>query len=436
MFPSLEQIERRRRRLLLLSYCVILFLSATVMGLLFFIDGLVGLLNAMRYNAFLRLYLIIFVSAFVFYLAHKEREQFQLTMQLMESLRSTSTVLSEELRRDIFLSKTSQELASFSSEQALEGMLALAREHFEADGGAITRKTDNGTWEEIVASESSDHTQELTTEMAMWIEKTGHPLVAPSQESAGMTNLQQYGGIGSVMGAPLRLRGKLHGVMALWRVNKDDPFTSAQMRFLEKAARQAAAATYNHEESSRDREQLTDVCRLIARATDKLCPEAGSSAEQGGLLANLVARNMKLTKEEVRYITTAAFLKNIGLLTVPTTLLNQDTITDYEETIIEKHLMSGGELLRSLRFPRGVAELIPLSLKIAGGRFESRNIPPGAYIIAAVNVFLSLGGTQKTSPRRVVEEVYASLGGKLPKAVLAGLAAAVEDEQAEANRQA
>lgn len=434
MFPSLEQIEQRRRRLLFLSYLVIFFLSATVMGLLFFIDGLVGLLNAVRYNAFLRLYLIVFVSAFIFYLAHKERQQFQLTKQLMTNLQSTSAALSEELRQDIFLNKTTQKFASFSSEQALEGMLTLAREHFEADGGAITRKTANGTWEELVASEASDYTEELTTEMARWIEKTGHPLVAPSQESAGMSDLEQYGGIGSVIGAPLRLRGKLHGVIALWRGTHRSPFTASQLRFLEISARQAAAATYNHEESSRDREQLTNVCRLIARATDKLSVESGPSSEQGGLLANLVALNMKLTKEEIRYITTAAFLKNIGLMTVPAELLGQSMLTDDEENVIEQHLMAGGELLRSLKFPRGVAELIPLSLRITSGHTQGRDIPLGAYVIAAVNVFLSLNSEQNASPRRVVEEVYRSLGGRLPKAVLAGLAAAVEGDQAEPSR--
>ena len=434
MFPSLEEIEQRRRRLLLLSYLVIFFLSATVMGLLFFIDGLVGLLNAVRYNAFFRLYLIVFVSAFILYLAQKERQQSHLTKQLMENLRKTSAILGEELRQDIFLNKTSQKFASFSSEQALDDMLTLAREYFEADGGAITRKTSDGVWEKIAANDAGDSNEKLTGEIAKWIEKTGHPLVAPSQESAGMSSLETYGEIGSVMGAPLRLRGKLHGVIALWKSNHDAPFTSSQLRLLEISARQAAAATYNHEESSRDREQLTNVCRLIARATDKLSPETGPSAERGGLLANLVARNMKLTKEEVRYITTAAFLKNIGLMTVPAELLGQSMLTDDEENIIEQQLMSGGELLRSLKFPRGVADLIPLSLKVTTGSAERGDVPLGAYVIAAVDVFLSLGGEQNDSPRRVVEEVYGSLRGKLPKAVLAGLAAAVEDDWAQVNR--
>jgi len=103
MKKTIEQIEKRRRQLHFLSYFLIYFLALAVVGLFFFIDDLINLFGLLKYNLILRLTFVSFVTVFIFYLAHKEREQADLTKDIVKELEETNNKLLAELQQNQFL---------------------------------------------------------------------------------------------------------------------------------------------------------------------------------------------------------------------------------------------------------------------------------------------------------------------------------------------
>lgn len=396
MDQSLIKIERRRRQLQYITYFIILILTVSFVSLLFFVDYITDMFANLRYNIFLRAYLLVFIIASILYLSQKERQQDLQTKILMEELRDTSNRLAAELREDIFLNKISHKLNNLSSDEALEYLLASTKEFLDADGGTLKLKKADGQWEPARSASGPVEIEEdkLAKAVAQWVEQTGHSFFYPSEGVSAAALDLETNNISSILGVALRLKGKLFGVVTFWRSKLKAAYSKNELNLLQIIARQAAATAFNRQVEKEKCVQFKELLRLLAKAIDERNPDIKNHSEQSVKWTKKIAEQLGLALDEIETIETAAILQNIGYLAFPRELFSQATLTDEENAALEDHPRYGAKMLRALKFPRRITDIVLLHHEWADGSrplsINKHDIPIGARIIAVVDAFIGL----------------------------------------------
>lgn len=393
---SLEKIERRRRQLQLIAYVIIMILAVALISLLFFVDNLTNMFANLKYNIFLRFYLLVFIVASILYLGQKERQQDMQTKLLMDELRETSNRLAGELREDIFLNKISHKLANLSNDEALDYLFTATKEFLDADGGVLSLKTERGDWEQTrkASDENIGDEDELARAVAKWIEQTGRSFLFPNPNiSAAKLGLEDKN-VDTVLAVALRLKGKLFGVITFWRSKIKDVFNEHELNFLQIVARQAAGTAFNRQLAQAKDDQFNELLLLLAKAIDERESDSNGHSDRAAQCARKISEQMGLSNDEIETIERAAILQNIGYLALPKELFSQYSLTDEENALLEDHPRYGAKMLRSLKLPRRITDLVLLHHEWADGSrpqaMPKKDVPLGAKIIAVADAFVSI----------------------------------------------
>jgi len=106
-------------------------------------------------------------------------------------------------------------------------------------------------------------------------------------------------------------------------------------------------------------ETLDDIIVLIGKISEMRDPYTAGHQQRVAKLAYAIAQEMGLSKEQKKGIYMAAMIHDVGKIRVPSEILtNPNGLTKSEFDIIKTHSENGYNILKSVKFPYPIAQII------------------------------------------------------------------------------
>ncbi|MBC7363719.1 MAG: HD domain-containing protein [Candidatus Aminicenantes bacterium] len=113
------------------------------------------------------------------------------------------------------------------------------------------------------------------------------------------------------------------------------------------------------ESRERIRRTLAGTIQAISATIEMRDPYTAGHQHRVALLAEAIAREMKLPETQVEGIRFAAEIHDIGKIYVPAEILSKPTkLTELEYTIIKTHPQAGYDILKNIEFPWPIAQIV------------------------------------------------------------------------------
>jgi putative nucleotidyltransferase with HDIG domain len=125
-------------------------------------------------------------------------------------------------------------------------------------------------------------------------------------------------------------------------------------------------------------------------------PYTAGHQRRTGRLAGAIAREMCTDADEIKGVSLAAILHDVGKSCVPLRILNKSCrLNDFETSIIKGHSQSGHDLLRDIALPWPVADIVLQHHERLDGSgypfgLEGADILPQTRILSVADVFESM----------------------------------------------
>lgn len=250
-------------------------------------------------------------------------------------------------------------------------------------GGAAPGDMAGGLCEEAHATGTLRHTTRLDRE-------------------AALSSLERSRGLRSLLCVPLKVKGKVAGVMAMGR-RSSHPFTPFQAQQMALVGAVAGALLENVKLGRRLQALFLEAIAALAQAVDARDSATYGHSSRVSLLAGALARSLGMSCEEAKKLEIAGLLHDVGKIGVPEDLIRKGgSLTEEEEQIMRSHPRKGVDILRPLD------ELYELLPSIAAhhekcdgsgypGGLKKHEIPLGARIIAVANVYDELLASGRTA---------------------------------------
>lgn len=165
---------------------------------------------------------------------------------------------------------------------------------------------------------------------------------------------------------PMVVRGDLIGLVFLSEKFTREAYSPEDIEIINTMSRHIGIAFYNHrlmvslkrkaEENRRlyreMRQIYRDTVRAFGAAIDLKDTYTSGHSDRVAKYSEAIAREMGLTGQELEYIGVAGYLHDIGKITVDRTIINNPRpLTDREFGELNKHVMTGYEILSHIRHP-------------------------------------------------------------------------------------
>lgn len=145
-----------------------------------------------------------------------------------------------------------------------------------------------------------------------------------------------------------------------------DAFDDEEVRLLEELARDLAYGimtlrTRNEHEQHTIvlRQSLEQSVQTIAATVEARDPYTAGHQKRVGELATAIAREMGLPEEQVNGIHLAAIIHDVGKIHIPAEILSKPgRLNDIEYLLIKTHPQSGYDILKDVKFPWPIAQII------------------------------------------------------------------------------
>jgi len=233
----------------------------------------------------------------------------------------------------------------------------------------------------------------------------------------------------SLICAPIMVKHRVEGVICCERLlSKAGPFKEENLNLLTTIAYHAAVAIDNSNlYNDLLRVYLETVQSLAAALDAKDSYTHGHSRRVTGL-ALALAREMKLSENEINTLKHSALLHDIGKIGIAESILQKPShLTDDEFICIKSHPITGAKILESVEFLKSVC----LQIKHHHERFDGRGypeglsgvkIPLGSRIIAIADTYDAITSTrpyrQGLSHEVALEEIKRCSGSQFDPEVV------------------
>lgn len=151
----------------------------------------------------------------------------------------------------------------------------------------------------------------------------------------------------------------------------------------------------NHLKFKEYSKSYVKMLKFLANMLDNLSPYTVGYSELMSHYSMIIAREMNLDPEEMKDISLAAYLSNIGVLGLTDNLFHkQGKFTDFEYEMMKLHTDVGASIIEATITNQRVADIIRYHHERIDGNgymtgLKGEEIPIGARIIAVVQTFLA-----------------------------------------------
>jgi len=218
--------------------------------------------------------------------------------------------------------------------------------------------------------------------------------------------------------APVRIRGELNDVLVLWR--RGHAFRVDDLDGLSLVARIVELSMENAVLVDEVRDQLSGTLHLMIDLVEERLPGYATHSERVSRYASALGRSVGLGETEVEDLRMAGLLHDVGMLTVPESVLNSPRRLTPEEMVeLRGHPEHGAELTRAANFPLHVQEAIRSHHERVDGMgypagLKGDDIPLAGRILNVCDAFVALISDRphraKVSVPEALEALRASAG--------------------------
>lgn len=172
-------------------------------------------------------------------------------------------------------------------------------------------------------------------------------------------------GYHSNIALPLFDGDKVFGALSIYST-QSEPFDDEEVQLLEELAGDLAYGILNlrtraaHERhEALLREGLEQTVQAIAATVESRDPYTAGHQKRVAELATAIAREMKLAEEQIEGIGFAAVIHDLGKIHIPAEILSKPgRLTDIEYKLIQTHPQAGYDIIKDVRFPWPIAQII------------------------------------------------------------------------------
>ncbi len=245
---------------------------------------------------------------------------------------------------------------------------------------------------------------------------------------------------GSELVVPIRVAGKVWGVLNLGQVEQD-AFDTDDLLFADMVAAQVGAALHRSHLFAELEGAFTTTLAVLGDALESKDAYTAAHARDVAELTERVGERLALPDGEIRNVRYAALLHDIGKISVPSEILaKRGPLEDHEFDLMKRHTLTGAAMLERIPFFESVHPLVRSAHERWDGHgypdgLAGEEIPLGARIICACDAFHAMTSTRPYRPAMPLHEALAELernaGTQFDPAVVDALLRALEDEAAE-----
>jgi HD-GYP domain-containing protein (c-di-GMP phosphodiesterase class II) len=217
----------------------------------------------------------------------------------------------------------------------------------------------------------------------------------------------------STLTIPLRIRGQLKHVIVLWR--RGGPFSADDLDGLSLVARIVELSMENRELLGDVRNRLSGTLQMMIDLVEQRLPEYGAYSERVAEYAVAVGRALGMPEDELEDLRTAGLLHDVGMLTVPETILTTPRrLEPAEMAVLRAHPEHGAELTRVAAFgPRVQEAILSHHERFDGTGYPSgtggADIPVMSRILSVCDAYVALISDRPHRPRVSDAEAVATL---------------------------
>lgn len=131
-------------------------------------------------------------------------------------------------------------------------------------------------------------------------------------------------------------------------------------------------ALHKHKTKSRNNKTTSDdkqvrklnvlsesLLKTISTITELKCPNLSNHGERCAELSKAIAKELKLTDEQIKAIEIASFLQNIGYFYLSSEILTKPgELNATERMMIQSHTQSGYDILKKIDYPYPIANIV------------------------------------------------------------------------------
>jgi HD-GYP domain-containing protein (c-di-GMP phosphodiesterase class II) len=253
-----------------------------------------------------------------------------------------------------------------------------------------------------------------------WVLKNGKPLILKdiSKDKSNINVRDEIAGVvpRSVVCAPLVIKGKVIGAIEVLNKLDGDNFNEQDASILAGLASSAALTIGNIRSNENLLYSYKDNVQKLVAALDVRESTAGKKSRRVAQYALIAANRLALSAEERRRIEYAAILHDIGMLSIPESVLNKSgKLTNAEWDLIRRHPVIGYNLLRGIPSLSQVSKLVLYHHERYDGKgypcgLKGETIPIGARVIAVADAFDSMTVKQAYHGAMSPKDALAELG--------------------------
>lgn len=405
MGTDIRGLLRREFQLDLIAYVVIItLLSAT--GLLVFMTmaGIKPPEMWLLSNDIFRTLATGLLLMVILYMVDQHRGLRAQLLQAHVELEQAQRDIAGAYDRLAFSHRAAEVMTSLAKADGLRVVLSESVAHFNADAAAVI-----GDDLTILTADGIDpnRAQSELLRVALETVRAGKPFSSQVNETGG-----------GALAVPLRIRGELQSVVALWR--HDGEFDSDQLEGLSLVARIIELGMENRLLLDEVRTQLSGTLRAMVDLVERRKPRYIDHSNHVAQYATAVGRAMGLRNKEVDNLRLAAMLQDIGMLEIPESIVGAPRNLTAEELMqVCQHAAKGAELARTARFDTVVQEAIASHHERFDGSGYPRGlkgdqIPLATRILAVCDSYVTMTSERPhrvaMSPAAALAELRASAG--------------------------
>jgi two-component system cell cycle response regulator len=207
------------------------------------------------------------------------------------------------------------------------------------------------------------------------------------------------------------------------------------------AAFQVAGRRLAAHRQRRHRSARRQAHAVLMAALDARRPELRGSLRVAAYRAISLARRLQLDREEIDDVALAVELQKVGLLGVPDSVLEKESLDEAERAIVRSHTAEGARIVSAAPGLAKVARLVRSSAEHFDGSgypdgLAGDAIPLGARVIAVAIAFAAMTEPQPhrgpVGPAEALAELRRNSGGQFDPRVVEALAKDLAEEAAPA----
>ena len=197
----------------------------------------------------------------------------------------------------------------------------------------------------------------------------------------------------SFVAVPLKVKGRVVGVLNVNNRKSGAPFTAEGMKILTLIADEAAMTIENRRLLRRIEKAYMDTIATLAKVLDERMPSTRGHSQRVAELSCVLAKRMGLPEERLQLIKRAALIHDIGKIGIKdNVLLKPRALNAVERKIIQAHPRIGSEIVDKVEFFNIFVPIIAFHHEWFNGAgypmgLKGTQIPVGARIVAVCDAW-------------------------------------------------